>query len=150
MYESPLWTFQLFVFVYYYMPWSCFDVKDVSKPCHTICRHYNHVIMSVMASQFISLTIVYSTVYIRRRSKKTSKLRVTGLCEGNSPVTDGFPAQRASNAENVSIWWRHHELWIIPPPNIFDIILELTRVVKIIILPSSYNQHGFYSLIQDT
>ena len=39
----------------------------------------------------------------RRRSKKTSKLRFTGLCEGNSPVTGEFPAQRASNAENVSI-----------------------------------------------
>ena len=44
----------------------------------------------------------------RRRSKKTSKLRVTGLCEGNSPVTGEFPAQRASKAQNVSIWWRHH------------------------------------------
>ena len=44
----------------------------------------------------------------RRRSKKTSKLCVTSLCEGNSPVTGEFPAQRASNAENVSIWWRHH------------------------------------------
>ena len=30
----------------------------------------------------------------RRRSKKTSKLRVTGLCEGNSPVTGEFPAQK--------------------------------------------------------
>ena len=30
----------------------------------------------------------------RRRSKKTSKLRVTGLCVGNSPVTGEFPAQR--------------------------------------------------------
>ena len=48
----------------------------------------------------------------RRRSKKASKLRVTGLCEGNSPVTGEFPAQRASNAENVSIWWRHHELHV--------------------------------------
>ena len=37
----------------------------------------------------------------RRRSKKTSKLRVTDLCEGNSPVTDEFPAQRAGNAEKV-------------------------------------------------
>ena len=44
-----------------------------------------------------------------RRSKKTSKLRVTGLCAGNSPETGEFPAQMASNAENVSIWWRHHE-----------------------------------------
>ena len=45
----------------------------------------------------------------RRRSKKTSKLRVTGLCEGNSPVAGEFPAQRVSNAVNASIWWRHHE-----------------------------------------
>ena len=37
----------------------------------------------------------------RRRSKKTSKLRVTGLCEVNSPVTGEFPAQRASKAESV-------------------------------------------------
>ena len=42
----------------------------------------------------------------RRRSKKTSKLRVTGLCMGNSPGTGEFPAQMASYAENVSIWWR--------------------------------------------
>ena len=35
----------------------------------------------------------------RCRSKKTRKLRVTGLCVGNSPVTGEFPAQRASNAE---------------------------------------------------
>ena len=44
----------------------------------------------------------------RRRWKKTSKLRVTGLCAGNSPGTGEFPAQMASNAENVSIWLRHH------------------------------------------
>ena len=60
--------------------------------------------MSAMASQITSLTIVYSGFY----SKKTSKLRVTGLGEGNSPVTSEFPAHRVSNAENVSIWWRHH------------------------------------------
>ena len=44
----------------------------------------------------------------RCRSKKTSKLRVTGLCEGNSPVTGEFPVKRASNVEKVSIWWCHH------------------------------------------
>ena len=42
------------------------------------------------------------------RSKKISKLRVTGLCAGNSPMTGEFPAQMASKAENVSIWWLHH------------------------------------------
>ena len=48
----------------------------------------------------------------RRRSKKTSKLRVTGLCAGNSPGTGEFPAQMASNTEKVSIWWRHHGMSI--------------------------------------
>ena len=44
----------------------------------------------------------------RRRSKKASHLYVTGLCEGNSRVTREFPTQKASNAENTSIRWRHH------------------------------------------
>ena len=38
----------------------------------------------------------------KRRSKKSPKLRATGRGPVNSP------AQRASNAENVSIWWRRH------------------------------------------
>ena len=45
---------------------------------------------------------------LRRTTKKAPKLRITGLCEGNSPVAGEFPAQWASNAECVSIWWRHH------------------------------------------
>ena len=45
----------------------------------------------------------------RRISKKTPKLSVTGLCEGNPPVIGVFPSQRANNAENVSIWWHHHD-----------------------------------------
>ena len=38
-----------------------------------------------------------------------SKLRVAGLCEGNSLMIGEFPAQMASNAETVFIWWRHNE-----------------------------------------
>ena len=49
-------------------------------------------------------------LFFRHRSKKTSKLRVTGLCEGDSPVTGEFLAQRANNVENGSIWWRHHAI----------------------------------------
>ena len=44
----------------------------------------------------------------RRRSKKTSKHRITGICAANSPGTGEIPAQMASCVENVSIWWRHH------------------------------------------
>ena len=64
---------------------------------------YNDAIMGAMAFQITSLTIVYSAVYSGEKSQKTSKLRVTGLCAGNSPVTGEFPAQRASNTEKVSI-----------------------------------------------
>ena len=45
----------------------------------------------------------------RRRSKKTSNLRVNGLCAGNSPVTGGIRAQMVSNAANASVWWRRHD-----------------------------------------
>ena len=41
------------------------------------------------------------TRLFRRRSKKIWKLRFTGLCGGNSPVTGAFPSQRASNAEKL-------------------------------------------------
>ena len=71
-------------------------------PLTKVVKHYDDVIMGVMASQITNLTIVYSIVY-SDTDKKTSKLRVSGLCAGNSPGTGEFPVQRASYAENVSI-----------------------------------------------
>ena len=71
--------------------------------------HYSDIIMGTMASQITSLAIVYSTIYSGADQRKKSKLRVTGLCVGNSSGIGEFPAQMASNTENVSIWWRHHE-----------------------------------------
>ena len=50
----------------------------------------------------------------RFRSKKTPKLRVTGLCAENSPGTCEFSAEMASYAENVFIWWRHHVTAVAP------------------------------------
>ena len=70
--------------------------------------HKSDVIMSAMASQITGVSNCMLSRSFRYRSKKTSKLRVTGLCEWNPPLTGGFPSQRASNAENTSIWWRHH------------------------------------------
>ena len=79
----------------------------------TMLLHHGNVMMSAMTSSKItSLTIIYSIVYSGADQKlKTSKPRVTGLCEGNSPATGEFPAQRDSNAENVSIWWRNRGKW---------------------------------------
>ena len=51
---------------------------------------------------------LFTQSFIQTQIKEKSKLRVTGLCAGNTPVTGEFPAQMASNSENVSIWWRHH------------------------------------------
>ena len=68
--------------------------------------HCSDAIMSAMASQITGDSIVHSTVCSGADQRK----RVIGLCDGNSPMTGEFPAQWVSNAENVSIWWRHHEI----------------------------------------
>ena len=65
--------------------------------------------MSAIASQITSLTIVYSIVYSdadKRKHQSSASLAFAG----NSPGTGEVPAQMASYAENVSIWWRHHEV----------------------------------------
>ena len=65
--------------------------------------HYSDAIMGAMASQDHQPQYCLLNRLFRRRSMKTSKLRVTGRCAGNSSVTGEFPAQMASNAEDVSI-----------------------------------------------
>ena len=96
LHSKHLRNFQLFVYI-----------------THT---YYSDAIISAMASQITSVSIVYSTV-CSGSYKKSPNLRITGLCEWNSPVTGVFPTQRASNAENVSIWWRHHtRIFVESPP----------------------------------
>ena len=86
--------------------WVSFSFKTVICPFNV--NNYSDVITSAIASQIIRGFDCLLNRLFRRRSEETSKLRLTGLRERNSPVTGEFPAQRASNAENVSIWWRHH------------------------------------------
>ena len=73
--------------------------------------HYNDIIMSSimsMASQITSLAIVYP--FIQCADQRNIKaLHHWPLWGEFTPVAGEFPTQRASNAENVSIWWRHHE-----------------------------------------
>ena len=109
-------TSQMFVMIY--LRHTCMNtqpdggvlsVKCICPPTYSD-QHYNDFIMSAMVSQITSLTIVYSTVYSGADQRKKTKLCVTGLCKGNTPVTGEFPAQRAINAKNVPIWWHHYEL----------------------------------------
>ena len=82
---------------------ACSDVKEVDVTNTLQWRHNEHDDVSNHQPHDCLLNGLFW-----RKSKKTSKLRVTGLCVGNSPVTGEFHAQMASDAENVSIWLRHH------------------------------------------
>ena len=80
------------------------DSPGNAFPCHNVIMcyscHYNDVIPGATTSlKSPALPDCLLNRLFRWRSKKTSKLRFTGLCAGNSPVTGEFPAQRASNAE---------------------------------------------------
>ena len=72
-----------------------FDFNSITTQTH----HYNEVIMSTVPSQITSVSIVCSTVGSgtdqRRHQSSTSLAFVL--------------KQKARNAENVSIWWRHHD-----------------------------------------
>ena len=85
--------------------WSCRPICCFLL--YTMC-HYSDVIMSEISSEITSVSIVWSTVCSGADHRKKSKIHVTGLCEGSPPVTGGFPPERDSNAQNVSIWWRRH------------------------------------------
>ena len=61
-------------------------------------HYYDDVIISAIASQNHQPHNCLLNRLFKRRSKKSSKLRVTGFCVGNSPGTGEFPAQMMKNA----------------------------------------------------
>ena len=84
-----------------YVPWWKWSVLVMHLTVKKSLFYDNSdVIMSANAYEITGVSIVYWTFCPG----------ADGLCDGNSPVTGEFPAPRASNAENVSIWWRHHVL----------------------------------------
>ena len=74
-------------------------VGDYSWAASLQWRHNEHDSVSNHQAHHCLLNHLF-----RRRSKIRSKLRITGLCVRNSPVTDEFPAQRARNTCRV-----HHK-----------------------------------------
>ena len=104
-YFKPCWPRSMTPYEVIRPRWVGVAFKTISYPAQWLqWRHNEHDGVSNHQPHDCLLNHLFG-----RRSKKTPKLRVTGLCEGNSPVTGEFPAQRASNAKNVSIWWRHHD-----------------------------------------
>ena len=97
IYRNPWWITCLASYVEIYSTRRPFVYmyNDVCIFLSLQRRHNDHDGVSNHQSQDCLLNHLF-----RRRSKKTSKHRVIGLCSGNSPVTC---AQRASDAENGSI-----------------------------------------------
>ena len=79
---------------------------------YSVVFHYNDVIMGATASQITSIAIVYSTVYSSADQRKHQSSASLAFVRGihwwpvNSPHK--WPVY---NADNVSIWWRHHVLF---------------------------------------
>ena len=87
------------------------------------CWHDSDVIISAMACQITGVSNVCSTVC--SGADKNIKVPRHWPLWGESTGERWIPSQRASNAENVSIWWRHHGLiynWILKNilPQIFN------------------------------
>ena len=65
--------------------------------------------MGSIAPQITSFTIVYSTVYSDADQRKHQSSVSLAFVRGIHRAPAEFPAQMASDAKNVSIWWRYHD-----------------------------------------
>ena len=74
---------------------------------------------------------------VQASNEENNKLSITDPCEGNPPVTGGFPSQRASNADNVSLSLGHHNSWGGHFKNTYELLnlraLKISPVNKIYI-----------------
>ena len=86
---------------------SCMEPKSLSNvPWHSTLQWRRNECDDVSYHRRLHRVL---HCWFRHWSKKTSKAPRHWLCAGNSPVAGEFPAQKASDAENVSIWRRHHD-----------------------------------------
>ena len=95
-------------------------------------EHYNAVIMSATASQITNLMSAYSSVYSGEDQRKRQSSASVAFVRWIHPWPVNSPSQRASNEENSSIWWRHHEgihqWWCQPWRNRFYVRVSLCTV----------------------
>ena len=108
-----------------------------------VTTHYNDVIMSTMASQMTSLTIVCSTVYSgvdeRKHQSSASLAFVRGI--HREPVNSPHKNGQLQHAENVSIWWRHHVMmtWCWSKSSSCTTATTTTTIIKIIVVIAKIN-----------
>ena len=109
-----------------------------------LISHYSDVIKGAMASQITSVSIVYSTVCSGGNQRNHQSSVSLAFVRRIHPVTGEFLAQKASNVENDSIWWRHHEYMdvIFPTKMITQVVISHDGLVNIdLFLSVSLNKH---------
>ena len=87
------------------------------KECSTLYilkSHYNDAMIGPMASQITSFTIAYWTVYSDADHRKHQSSASLAFVRVIHRWLMNSPHKWARNAENVSIWWRHH-VFNLPP-----------------------------------
>ena len=100
------------------VPWSESTLGGHADRCCSLTGSWRNIATSItMTSSWAWWCLkspasrLFTQSFVQAQIK--SKLHITGLCERNLPLTGEFPAQRVSNIENVSSWWRHHvRLWL--------------------------------------
>ena len=90
--------------------------------------HYSDVTMSAMASKITGVSIVcppFVHVQIKGIPKGPRHWPLWGEFTGDC---GRFPSQKASNAENATIWWRHHYIPSLRPWTVATIANILIRM----------------------
>ena len=89
----PLLYLYFFTIVFIHKLSDNARVYDIISDITRVLRHHKS---SLFVQQLVQANI------------KTSKLRITPLCEGKSPAAGGFPSQRAINVEIIYMSQCHH------------------------------------------
>ena len=99
--------------------------------------------MSAMASQITSVSIVCSTVGSGADQRKhQSSASLVFVWE----FTGGLPAQKASNAENVFIWWRHHVSY--SSYHTYTVGHKILQYVKCDLWMLIYKRNGYIDVVK--
>ena len=91
--------------------WRVWCLPIVEKQCLKIpvASHYDDVIMSAMALK-PPASRLFTQAFIQAQIKENIKASRLWSLWGEFTGDRWIPRTKCSNAENVSIWWRHHEL----------------------------------------
>ena len=106
--------------------------------------------MSVMASQITWVSIVYSTVCSGADRRKHQSSASLAFVRGILRWPMNSPNKKASNAENVSIWWHYHEvtLWLTIQTQINFPIQDEPKL-KDLLSPKNINQETLIAYVRE-